>query len=62
VSSSAPRSVAESARALAATWRHEAANSLRGWGASCQADAVERCAAQLEAVLADEENASGGDR
>ena len=61
MSSSAPRSVAESARVLAATWRAEAAN-LRGWGAHGPANAVERCAAQLEAVLADDGTASGGIR
>ena len=59
MSFSAPRPFAESARALAATWRTEAAN-LRGWGVNGPADAVERCAAQLEAVLADEEKAGGG--
>lgn len=46
--------------ALVATWRTEAAN-LRGWGAHGQAEAVERCAAQLEAVLADD-GAVHGDR
>ena len=39
---------------LAARWRAEVVN-LRGWGACGQADAVERCAAQLEAVLAETE-------
>jgi len=45
--------------ALAARWQGEASN-LRGWGAHAQADAVARCAAQLEAVLADDGAAVGG--
>lgn len=36
---------------LAATWRAHAA-TLRAFGAAPQAEAVERCAAQLEAALA----------
>jgi len=40
--------------ALVARWQGEATN-LRGWGAHAQADAVARCAAQLEAVCADED-------
>ena len=46
--------------ALAARWLDEAAN-LRGWGAHRQADAVARCAAQLEAVRTDADgDAAGG--
>ena len=45
--------------ALVARWQGEASN-LRGWGAHAQADAVARCAAQLEAVLADDGAAVGG--
>jgi len=44
---------------LLANWRTEAAN-LRGWGARGQAEAVERCAAQLDAVLADDGAATKG--
>jgi hypothetical protein len=45
--------------ALVARWQGEATN-LRDWGAHRQADAVARCAAQLEAVLADDAAAVGG--
>ena len=46
--------------ALAARWLDEATN-LRGWGAHRQADAVARCAAQLEAVRTDADgDAAGG--
>ena len=48
---------------LAMRWIDEATN-LRGWGAPGQAEAVARCAAQLEAVLteADGDAALAGDR
>jgi hypothetical protein len=41
---------------LAMRWLDEATN-LRGWDAHLQADAVARCAAQLEAVLANTDGA-----
>ena len=39
---------------LAMRWLDEAVN-LRGWGACGQAEAVARCAAQLEGALAETE-------
>ena len=45
--------------ALVTHWRQEAMN-LRAWGAQGQADALDRCAAQLDAVLADDEAAVRG--
>ena len=46
--------------ALVAHWQGEARN-LRGWGAHAQADALARCAAQLEAVRTDADgDAAGG--
>ena len=44
--------------ALVTHWKNEAV-SLRGWGAHDLADAVDRCAAQLDALLVDRE-AKGG--
>jgi hypothetical protein len=62
VAASAPGQDGELAE-LAARWHAEAVN-LRGWGACGQAEAVARCAAQLEAVLAetDGDAALAGDR
>lgn len=58
VNASAP-SLDSALVALVARWLDLATN-LRGWGAHRQADAVARCAAQLEAVLADDAAAVGG--
>jgi len=44
---------------LVARWRAEASN-LRGWGAHGHANAVERCAAQLHALLTDDTPNTGG--
>ena len=45
--------------ALVTHWRTEAMN-LRAWGAQGQADALDRCAAQLDAVLTDRDTSGGG--
>ena len=45
--------------ALVTHWRQEAMN-LRAWGAQGQADALDRCAAQLDAVLTDRGTRDGG--
>jgi hypothetical protein len=39
---------------LSAEWRKEAAR-LRGWGAVAQAEAIERCAGELEAKVREQE-------
>ena len=44
--------------ALVTHWRTEAMN-LRAWGAQGQADALDRCAAQLDAVLTDRDTSGG---
>jgi hypothetical protein len=43
---------------LVTHWRTEAMN-LRAWGAQGQADALDRCAAQLDAVLTERDTGGG---